>query len=254
VTLVGRARGCDRGIGDAAARCGLAPAAVRVGAGQRRDRLPDLGWTPTRHSPGRLRGWPPGSQRARQVDGRRTCLWEGRRFEPPKCGRGLLERAFEAAERGEPLDVRAVVLTAERNPGRRAHRGLRALLPTLAVPEPTRSELERPFDRVCRLAGLPLPQLNVLVGRLEVGALWRDLRLIVEVDSWQFHRTRASPPPLEGCEPWRRWGKARAAPRPAPPGASRPRAGPFRSVSGRRGRRAPPGRPSWLRPFRRSRR
>jgi predicted transcriptional regulator of viral defense system len=33
-----------------------------------------------------------------------------------------LERAFEAAERAELLDMRAVLLTAERNPGRRAHK------------------------------------------------------------------------------------------------------------------------------------
>ena len=103
-----------------------------------------------------------------------------------------LERAFEAAERHELLDMRAVALTAERNPGRRAHRGLRALLPSLAAPEPTRSELERLFSRVCRLAGLPLPRVNVRVEGLEVDALWPDQRLIVEVDSWQFHRTRAA--------------------------------------------------------------
>jgi predicted transcriptional regulator of viral defense system len=48
----------------------------------------------------------------------------------------LLERAFEAAERAELLDMRAVRLTAQRNPGRRAHRQLRALLPSLAAPDP----------------------------------------------------------------------------------------------------------------------
>jgi very-short-patch-repair endonuclease len=105
---------------------------------------------------------------------------------------GRLERAFEAAERDELLDMRAVALTAERNPGRRAHRQLRALLPSLTAPEPTRSELERLFNRVCRLAGLPLPHVNVLVEGLEVDALWPDQRLIVEVDSWRFHKTRAA--------------------------------------------------------------
>lgn len=105
---------------------------------------------------------------------------------------GRLERAFEAAERAELLDMRAIHMTAQRNPGRRAHKQLRALLPSLAAPEPTRSELERLFNRVCRLAGLPPPQLNVLVERLEVDALWRDQRLIVEVDSWEFHKTRAA--------------------------------------------------------------
>ena len=32
----------------------------------------------------------------------------------------------------------------------------------------------------------------MLVEGLEVDALWRDQRLIVEVDSWQFHKTRAA--------------------------------------------------------------
>jgi very-short-patch-repair endonuclease/predicted transcriptional regulator of viral defense system len=103
-----------------------------------------------------------------------------------------LERAFEAAERSELLDLRAVVLTAERNPGRRAHKQLRALLPSLAPPTPTRSELERMFARACRLAGLRAPEVNVLVEGLEVDALWPEQRLIVEVDSWKFHKTRAA--------------------------------------------------------------
>jgi very-short-patch-repair endonuclease len=103
-----------------------------------------------------------------------------------------LERAFEAAERAELLDMRAVLLTAERNPGRRAHKQLHALLPSLTSPAPTRSELERLFNRLCRLADLPLPQVNVLVKSFEVDAFWPAPRLIVEVDSWEFHKTRAA--------------------------------------------------------------
>jgi very-short-patch-repair endonuclease len=34
--------------------------------------------------------------------------------------------------------------------------------------------------------------VNVLVEGLEVDALWPDQRLIVEVDGWQFHKTRAA--------------------------------------------------------------
>jgi very-short-patch-repair endonuclease len=106
--------------------------------------------------------------------------------------RSALEQAFEAAERSELLDMRAVALTMERNPGRRAHRALRSLLPSLVAPEPTRSELERLFHRLCRLAGLPLPRVNVLVEGFEVDAYWPVHRLVVEVDSWRFHRTRAA--------------------------------------------------------------
>jgi very-short-patch-repair endonuclease len=103
-----------------------------------------------------------------------------------------LEAAFEAAERAELLDMRAIDLTMARNPGRRAHTRLCSLVARLSTPEPTRSELERLFHRVCRLADLPLPQVNVLVEGYEVDALWPAPRFIVEVDSWEFHRTRAA--------------------------------------------------------------
>ncbi len=45
---------------------------------------------------------------------------------------------------------------------------------------------------VCRKAGLPLPTINARVEGYEVDALWRSARLIVELDSWDFHRTRAA--------------------------------------------------------------
>ena len=104
----------------------------------------------------------------------------------------VLEGAFEAAERAELLDMTAVRPTMERNPGRRAHKRLRSLLPDLAPPEPTRSELERLFHRLCRLVDLPLPQVNVLVEGFEVDAFWPAQHLVVEADSWQFHKTRAA--------------------------------------------------------------
>ena len=106
--------------------------------------------------------------------------------------RDRLESAFEAAERNELLDMRAVLLTAQRSPGRRAHKRLRAILPNLTTPPATRSELERMFNRLCRVADLPPPHLNVLVEGFEVDAVWPARRLIVEVDSWEFHKTRAA--------------------------------------------------------------
>ena len=103
-----------------------------------------------------------------------------------------LEGAFEAAERMELLDLRAVLLTCQRNPGRRAHKRLQSLLPNLTSPEPTRSELERRFRRVCRLADVPLPQVNVPVEGYEVDAFWPAARLVVELDGWGFHKTRGA--------------------------------------------------------------
>lgn len=103
-----------------------------------------------------------------------------------------IEGAFETAERRELLDMRAVLLTARRNPGRRAHKQLRSLLPSLCPAEPTRSELERLFHRMCLVADLPRPQVNALAAGKEVDALWPEARLAVEVDSWEFHKTRGA--------------------------------------------------------------
>jgi very-short-patch-repair endonuclease len=40
--------------------------------------------------------------------------------------------------------------------------------------------------------GLPVPQTNVLVGGDVVDALWPAERLIVELDSWEFHSQRTA--------------------------------------------------------------
>jgi very-short-patch-repair endonuclease len=54
----------------------------------------------------------------------------------------------------------------------------------------TRSELERLFLRLCRRNGLPMPEVNVRVGRRVADFLWREQRLIVETDGYRFHRGR----------------------------------------------------------------
>jgi very-short-patch-repair endonuclease len=54
----------------------------------------------------------------------------------------------------------------------------------------TRSDLERDFLRIVRRAGLPAPEVNVKVGRWTVDFLWRSARLVVETDSYRYHRGR----------------------------------------------------------------
>jgi very-short-patch-repair endonuclease len=56
----------------------------------------------------------------------------------------------------------------------------------------TRSDLERDFLRLCRRNRLPTPEVNVRVGRHLVDFLWRDRRLIVETDSYLYHRGRVA--------------------------------------------------------------
>ena len=52
----------------------------------------------------------------------------------------------------------------------------------------TRSELEDEFLSLYRRFGLPLPETNAKVGRWEVDFLWREERVVVETDSFAYHR------------------------------------------------------------------
>jgi very-short-patch-repair endonuclease len=54
----------------------------------------------------------------------------------------------------------------------------------------TRSEAERKLKQLCKAAGLPAPRTNARVAGYEVDAYWPAQRLVVEVDGWQYHRTR----------------------------------------------------------------
>jgi predicted transcriptional regulator of viral defense system len=106
-----------------------------------------------------------------------------------------LARAIEGAERLRLLDVRVIDEALRRAPTRAAAR-LRTALAKYAgaPPPPTRKELERRAFQLFAEAGLPRPDVNVLVhtreGPFEVDFCWPDRRLIVEADSFEFHRTR----------------------------------------------------------------
>jgi very-short-patch-repair endonuclease len=52
----------------------------------------------------------------------------------------------------------------------------------------TRSDLERDFLRLCRRHQLPQPEVNVRIGPYLVDFLWREKRLVVETDSYLYHR------------------------------------------------------------------
>jgi very-short-patch-repair endonuclease len=54
----------------------------------------------------------------------------------------------------------------------------------------TRSDLERDFLRLCRHSRIPCPEVNVRIGRWTVDFLWRRERLVVETDSYAYHRGR----------------------------------------------------------------
>jgi very-short-patch-repair endonuclease len=53
----------------------------------------------------------------------------------------------------------------------------------------TRSELEERFLTLCDDHGIPRPETNTRIEGIEVDFVWRDRRLIVEVDGYEFHRS-----------------------------------------------------------------
>jgi very-short-patch-repair endonuclease len=61
-----------------------------------------------------------------------------------------------------------------------------------AADEPTRSELEHRFLRLCERHRLPSPAVNRRIGRVEVDFLWPARKLIVETDGYRFHRGRTA--------------------------------------------------------------
>jgi very-short-patch-repair endonuclease len=56
----------------------------------------------------------------------------------------------------------------------------------------TRSEAERRLLKLVRAAGLPVPQTNVKLHGYEIDALWREERLVLEVDGYRFHSDRSA--------------------------------------------------------------
>ncbi|HEY5977555.1 MAG TPA: type IV toxin-antitoxin system AbiEi family antitoxin domain-containing protein [Solirubrobacterales bacterium] len=56
----------------------------------------------------------------------------------------------------------------------------------------TRSDLERSFLRLCRDRRVPAPEVNVRVAGLTVDFLWREDGLVVETDSFRYHRGRVA--------------------------------------------------------------
>jgi hypothetical protein len=106
--------------------------------------------------------------------------------------RGVLKRAVEEADRCGLLRLGDLRRVLQRGRGRRGTSALGAIIADLGEPGATRSELERRFADLCEREGLPPPSLNVLAAGFEVDALWPRQRLVVELDGYAFHRSRAA--------------------------------------------------------------
>jgi hypothetical protein len=73
------------------------------------------------------------------------------------------------------------------------HPGAKRLKPFIDVKGgPTRSEWEGAFPAFCRQYGLPEPVLSTWAAGYEADALFPDERIVVELDSWDFHSDRSS--------------------------------------------------------------
>jgi very-short-patch-repair endonuclease len=104
-----------------------------------------------------------------------------------------LKNAWDEADRLHLLRVPEVAAVYERGRGRRARTKIRPLLlAEQRYVEDSASPLEDRFAEFVVAQRLPPPQVNVLVGKDVVDALWPAARLIVELDSWEFHAHRAA--------------------------------------------------------------
>ena len=105
--------------------------------------------------------------------------------------RRKLVYALEQAERLRVFDLHEIGALMARSRGRR---GLKALTAALKEIEPeaqyTHKGMERLFIAFCRRYEIAIPAMNVSVEGYTVDAYWREHNLIVELDSWEHHRTR----------------------------------------------------------------
>ena len=101
----------------------------------------------------------------------------------------LLRRALAEAHHRKLLDLAAV-----RRECGHGKRGSNALRRALAIHLPELADAENDFEAeflfLVEAAGLPIPEVNAYVEGLKVDALWRDAKLVVELDG---HETHANP-------------------------------------------------------------
>jgi hypothetical protein len=91
-----------------------------------------------------------------------------------------LQQAINEAER-----LRLDGPQPNRHPTKRGTANLR----TLAPPTHTRRDLEARFTTFLNDRRFPTPQTNVLIEGIEVDFAWPASKVIIELDSWEYHRT-----------------------------------------------------------------
>jgi very-short-patch-repair endonuclease len=102
-----------------------------------------------------------------------------------------LERLVEEMQVQGLASPAEILEAIRRGAGRPGVRKLRAVADLLDEPLFTRSEAERRLRALLKTAALPMPRTNVKRAGWEVDAVWDRRRLVVEVDGYRYHRTRA---------------------------------------------------------------
>ena len=106
---------------------------------------------------------------------------------------GVLQAAFDEAGRRNLLRRDELERFLRRGSGwqgiGRYRAAVRGHLPRV---EETESALEVKFLRLCSSAAIPMPEPNQSVLEFRVDCLWRDSKLVVELDGYEFHQGRAA--------------------------------------------------------------
>jgi very-short-patch-repair endonuclease len=103
----------------------------------------------------------------------------------------VLERAYDQATAARITSEHRVLELIARFQAHAGARRLRALCGDRPSTM-TRSEAEELLLALIRSAGLPLPRVNQRVHGFEVDFRWPEAALVVEVDGFAFHSTRAA--------------------------------------------------------------
>ncbi|MFI5038908.1 MAG: DUF559 domain-containing protein [Solirubrobacterales bacterium] len=103
-----------------------------------------------------------------------------------------LERAVDEALIRRLVRLQQLRDAVARDKGRRGGPILAALLEHRHNPTITRSQAEERMLEIIRAGGLPEPETNVRLNGYEVDFLWREQRLIVEIDGYAYHSSRSA--------------------------------------------------------------
>jgi very-short-patch-repair endonuclease len=101
-----------------------------------------------------------------------------------------LEKAVDSALLNHLVTLAQLQDVLDRSIGRRGAHTLKRIAEREGPAAPTHEGAEERFLAVVRQSGLPQPEVNARIHGYEVDFLWRAQRVALEIDSWDFHRTR----------------------------------------------------------------